>query len=147
MESCGGIAAPLAARGLRATRILIDPSVVRGLEYYTGPVFEAELTFMAEDDDGRPVRFARSAAAAATTGSSAAFAASRSRDRLFDRRLAPARCVARHQEPDRRRGRDPRPGGRACARPRRGSMPNYQRFVARLRDAKIASELYLGSAA
>jgi histidyl-tRNA synthetase len=38
-------------------RIRIDPSVVRGLEYYTGPVFEAELTFEVKDDEGRPVRF------------------------------------------------------------------------------------------
>ena len=38
-------------------RIRIDPSVVRGLEYYTGPVFEAELTFEVKDDDGQPVRF------------------------------------------------------------------------------------------
>ena len=30
---------------------------MRGLEYYTGPVFEAELTFEVKDDDGRPVRF------------------------------------------------------------------------------------------
>ena len=34
-----------------------DPSVVRGLEYYTGPVFEAELTFEVKGDDGKPVRF------------------------------------------------------------------------------------------
>ncbi|MBB3773144.1 histidyl-tRNA synthetase [Angulomicrobium tetraedrale] len=40
-----------------ADRILIDPSVVRGLEYYTGPVFEAELTFEVKDEKGRPVRF------------------------------------------------------------------------------------------
>lgn len=38
-------------------RIKIDFSVVRGLEYYTGPVFEAELTFQVTGDDGRPVRF------------------------------------------------------------------------------------------
>jgi histidyl-tRNA synthetase len=38
-------------------RIIIDPSVVRGLEYYTGPVFEAELTFEVKDEHGRPVRF------------------------------------------------------------------------------------------
>ncbi|MBS9476773.1 histidine--tRNA ligase [Ancylobacter radicis] len=38
-------------------RIRIDPSVVRGLEYYTGPVFEAELTFTVSDEKGRPVRF------------------------------------------------------------------------------------------
>src|SRR5690606_8330781 len=33
------------AAGYGDDRIRIDPSVVRGLEYYTGPVFEAELTF------------------------------------------------------------------------------------------------------
>ena len=38
-------------------RIMIDPSVVRGLEYYTGPVFEAELTFETPGEDGKPVRF------------------------------------------------------------------------------------------
>ncbi len=38
-------------------RILIDPSVVRGLEYYTGPVFEADLTFEVPGEDGKPVRF------------------------------------------------------------------------------------------
>ena len=38
-------------------RIVIDPSVVRGLEYYTGPVFEVDLTFEITNEDGRPVRF------------------------------------------------------------------------------------------
>ncbi|HEY9215381.1 MAG TPA: histidine--tRNA ligase [Ancylobacter sp.] len=38
-------------------RIRIDKTVVRGLEYYTGPVFEAELTFEVTDEKGRPVRF------------------------------------------------------------------------------------------
>ena len=43
--------------GYGADRIRIDPSVVRGLEYYTGPVFEAELTFETKDEKGNPVRF------------------------------------------------------------------------------------------
>jgi histidyl-tRNA synthetase len=38
-------------------RICIDPSVVRGLEYYTGPVFECELLMPTMDEDGKPVRF------------------------------------------------------------------------------------------
>jgi histidyl-tRNA synthetase len=40
-----------------ADRVKIDPSVVRGLEYYTGAVFEVELTFETKDEKGRPVRF------------------------------------------------------------------------------------------
>jgi histidyl-tRNA synthetase len=38
-------------------RVKIDPSVVRGLEYYTGPVFEAELQFDVTNEDGQKVVF------------------------------------------------------------------------------------------
>jgi histidyl-tRNA synthetase len=38
-------------------RIRIDFSVVRGLEYYTGPVFECELLMETKDEDGNTVRF------------------------------------------------------------------------------------------
>jgi histidyl-tRNA synthetase len=38
-------------------RIDFDSSIVRGLEYYTGPVMEAELTFETTDENGHPVRF------------------------------------------------------------------------------------------
>jgi histidyl-tRNA synthetase len=38
-------------------RVRIDTSVVRGLEYYTGPVYEIELLIETKDDKGRPVRF------------------------------------------------------------------------------------------
>ena len=46
-----------AAQGYGPDRITIDPSVVRGLGYYTGAVFEAELTFEIEDEKGRPRQF------------------------------------------------------------------------------------------
>jgi len=51
------IATLLDAQGYGPDRIVIDPSVVRGLGYYTGPVFEAELTFEILDDKGRPRQF------------------------------------------------------------------------------------------
>jgi histidyl-tRNA synthetase len=38
-------------------RISINTSVVRGLEYYTGPVYEVELTFPVTNEDGQVVRF------------------------------------------------------------------------------------------
>ena len=47
----------LSAQGYGPDKILIDPSVVRGLGYYTGPVFEAELTFEILDDKGRKRQF------------------------------------------------------------------------------------------
>jgi len=38
-------------------RIVVDPSIVRGLDYYTGPVFEAQLTFPVTNEDGETVVF------------------------------------------------------------------------------------------
>ncbi len=51
------IADLLSAQGYGPDRMVIDPSVVRGLGYYTGPVYEAELTFEITDDKGRPRQF------------------------------------------------------------------------------------------
>jgi histidyl-tRNA synthetase len=45
------------AAGYGPDRIVFDPSIVRGLDYYTGPVFEAELTFEAKNEDGEITRF------------------------------------------------------------------------------------------
>jgi len=43
--------------GFESDQIRIDAAVVRGLEYYTGPVFEAELTFEIKNEKGQSVRF------------------------------------------------------------------------------------------
>ncbi|MET3580260.1 histidyl-tRNA synthetase [Mesorhizobium robiniae] len=51
------IAAMAHAAEYGADRVLIDPSVVRGLEYYTGPVYEAELLAEIPNEDGQIVRF------------------------------------------------------------------------------------------
>lgn len=51
------MAALFAAAGYGSDRIRIDPSVVRGLEYYTGPVFEIELTFPVTNEKGETVVF------------------------------------------------------------------------------------------
>ncbi|MEX0404582.1 histidine--tRNA ligase [Aquibium sp. LZ166] len=45
------------AAGYGEDRIKIDQSVVRGLEYYTGPVYEAELLAEIPNEDGQIVRF------------------------------------------------------------------------------------------
>ncbi len=45
------------AAGYGTDRIMLDPAVVRGLGYYTGPVFECELTFEAVDEEGEITRF------------------------------------------------------------------------------------------
>jgi histidyl-tRNA synthetase len=45
------------AAGYVDGRVMIDPTVVRGLEYYTGPVFEVDLTFPISGEDNKPIRF------------------------------------------------------------------------------------------
>src|SRR5262249_28262549 len=57
IEELSSIQALVRTAGYGEDQIRIDPSVVRGLEYYTGPVYEIELTFETKDDAGRPVRF------------------------------------------------------------------------------------------
>jgi histidyl-tRNA synthetase len=51
------IAELLDAQGYGPDRIVLDPGVVRGLGYYTGPVYEAELTFEILDEKGRKRQF------------------------------------------------------------------------------------------
>jgi histidyl-tRNA synthetase len=51
------IDAALTGAGYDDTRVRFDPSIVRGLAYYTGPVIEAELTFQVRNEDGLLVRF------------------------------------------------------------------------------------------
>jgi histidyl-tRNA synthetase len=57
LDELGEIARLVADAGYQDDRIRIDPSVVRGLEYYTGPVYEVELLLDTKDEKGRPVRF------------------------------------------------------------------------------------------
>ena len=51
------IRALVRAAGYEENQIYFDPSVVRGLEYYTGPVYEVELTFPVTNEKGEEVVF------------------------------------------------------------------------------------------
>jgi histidyl-tRNA synthetase len=57
LKELAAIDAALTSLGVGADRAVFDPSVVRGLEYYTGAVFEAELLLGTTDEKGQPVRF------------------------------------------------------------------------------------------
>ena len=57
IEELARIDAALRGLGVGADQALFDPGVVRGLEYYTGAVFEAELQLLTTDEKGEPVRF------------------------------------------------------------------------------------------
>ena len=57
VDELNTIGSLVSSAGYDASRIKIDPSVVRGLEYYTGPVYEAELTFDVTNEKGEKVVF------------------------------------------------------------------------------------------
>ncbi|WP_420959502.1 histidine--tRNA ligase [Brucella sp. IR073] len=57
VDELADIKALCIAAGYEEDRIKIDPSVIRGLEYYTGPVFEVELTAEIPNEKGEIVRF------------------------------------------------------------------------------------------
>ena len=135
------------ASGFLPDRIRIDPSVVRGLEYYTGPVFEAELTFEVKDDDGRPVRFGSVGGGGRYDGLVARFRTEPVPATGFSigvsRLLAALRAI---KSPIVAAASTPGPVVVLALDRDADSMANYQRLVASLRGAGIAAELYLGSA-
>jgi len=57
LSELAAIDAALNAMKVGQASVRFDPTIVRGLEYYTGSVFEAELLLDTKDDKGRPLRF------------------------------------------------------------------------------------------
>jgi histidyl-tRNA synthetase len=129
------------ASGYGSDRIRIDPSVVRGLEYYTGPVYEVELTLETKDEKGRPVRFG-------SVGGGGRYDGLVSR---FRGEPVPATGfsigVSRLQAALTMLGKlDTKPAfGPVVVTVFGGEIADYQKMVATLRDAGIRAELYLGN--
>jgi histidyl-tRNA synthetase len=130
------------ASGYGSDRIVIDPTVVRGLEYYTGPVYEVELLLETKDEKGRPVRFG-------SVGGGGRYDGLVSR---FRGEPVPATGfsigVSRLQAALTMIGQlDTRPefGPVVVTVFDRDRVADYQKMVAQLRDAKIRAELYLGN--
>jgi len=135
------IAKLLQAAGYGADRVVIDPSVVRGLGYYTGPVYEAELTFEVTDEKGRPRNFGSVAGGGRYddlvkrfTGQPVpATGISIGVDRLLAALRATGRTGAQA------------PGPVVVTVMDRDRMADYQAMVAELRSAGIRAEVYLGN--
>jgi histidyl-tRNA synthetase len=123
------------------TRICIDPSIVRGLEYYTGPVCEVDLTFPIRGDEARPVRFGSVGGGGRYDGLVARFRGHQVPATGFSigvSRLMAALVHVGLVAPV------PRLGPVLVTVFDRECMPDYQRMVTRLRNAGIRAELYLG---
>jgi histidyl-tRNA synthetase len=136
------IATLVEACGYGADRIRIDPSVVRGLEYYTGPVFEAELTFKVTGDDGNPVRFGSVGGGGRYDDLVARFTGQRVPATGFS--IGVSRLLSALQYL--KKGESLAGTGPVVVLVMdRKELPRYQLFARRLRDAGIAAEMYLGT--
>ena len=135
------IASLLEAQGYGPDRIEIDPSVVRGLGYYTGPVFEAELTFEILDEKGRKRQFGSVSGGGRYDGLVKRFTGqevpatgvSIGVDRLLAALHAKGRIGGKAEGPVVVTVMD------------RDRMADYQGIVAELREAGIRAEVYLGN--
>ncbi len=131
------------AAGYGLHRIRIDPSVVRGLEYYTGPVYEAELTFEIDGEDGKPIRFGSIGGGGRYDGLVGRFRGENVPATGFS--IGVSRLFSALKEVS---------SPIVTAQAQRGpvvvlvldkdQLAKYQGFVAALRAAGVKSELYLG---
>jgi histidyl-tRNA synthetase len=132
----------IAASGYDDGRVVIDPSVVRGLEYYTGPVYEVELTFEIKDDAGRPVRFGSVAGGGRYDGLVARFRGEPVPATGFSIGVSRLQAALTHLG---KLDTKPQPGPVVVTVFDRDRIADYQRMVATLRAAGIYAELYLGN--
>jgi len=132
----------LAGMGVAESVAVIDPTVVRGLEYYTGAVFEAELLLQTTDERGAAMRFGSIGGGGRYDDLVARFTGEQTPATGFSfgvSRLASALRAA---------GRDLGAAARGpvvviAFAPDR--MADYFAVAAELRAAGVASEVYLGS--
>jgi histidyl-tRNA synthetase len=132
------------ASGYTSKRIQADFTCVRGLEYYTGPVFEAELTFTVTNDDGQPVRFGSVGGGGRYDGLIGRFRSEPVPATGFS--IGVSRLLAALQAV-----KSPIVTGAEATGPvvvlvmDRERMADYQRMVATLRNGSVRAELYLGT--
>jgi len=135
------IAKLCSAAGYGYDRIRIDQSVVRGLEYYTGPVFEVELTFATDGEDGSP-RFGSVGGGGRYDGLVSRFRGEPVPATGFS--IGVSRLAAALEHLGKLDTR-PEPGPVVVTVFDKDRLADYQNMVARLRAANLRAELYLGN--
>jgi histidyl-tRNA synthetase len=123
-------------------RVRIDKTVVRGLEYYTGPVYEVELTFEIKDEKGRPVRFGSVGGGGRYDGLVSRFRGEPVPATGFSIGVSRLQAALTHLG---KISEKPAPGPVVVTIFDRDRVADYQRMVSALRAAKIRAELYLGN--
>ena len=128
--------------GYDETRISIDPTVVRGLEYYTGPVFEAELTFEVKDEKGNPVRFGSVGGGGRYDDLVARFTGQKVPATGFSIGVSRLQAALAHLNKDKAPAAE---GPVIVTVMEKDRIADYQKLVQTLRNAGIRAELYLGN--
>ena len=123
-------------------RVRIDKTVVRGLEYYTGPVYEVELTFEIKDEKGRPVRFGSVGGGGRYDGLVSRFRGEPVPATGFSIGVSRLQAALTHLG---KTSEKPAPGPVVVTIFDRDRVADYQRMVSALRTANIRAELYLGN--
>ena len=127
--------------GFSDKQIAIDPSVVRGLDYYTGPVFEAELMMETTNEKGQPVSFGSVGGGGRYDGLVARFKGVEVPATGFS--FGVSRLLAAVSQLDQQQSL---PAGPVIVLVMdQEYLPDYQRLTRRLRQAGIATEMYLGT--
>jgi histidyl-tRNA synthetase len=127
--------------GYGSRRIAADVSVVRGLEYYTGPVFEVELTFSTDGKDGSP-RFGSVGGGGRYDGLVSRFRGETIHATGFS--IGVSRLAAALQHLGKLDDK-PEPGPVVVTVFDKDRLADYQGMVAKLRGANVRAELYLGN--
>ena len=133
----------VAAGGYGRDRISFDSTVVRGLEYYTGPVFEAELTFEVKDEAGNTVRFGSVGGGGRYDGLVERFTGTKVPATGFSIGVSRLAAALGHLK----RGEVSDANGPVVVLVMdKAELPRYQKLAQTLRQAGIRAEMYLGTA-
>jgi histidyl-tRNA synthetase len=142
IQELSDIASLVRAAGYRPDRVSFESSVVRGLEYYTGPVYEVELTFEITDDNGRPVRFGSVAGGGRYDGLVGRFRNDQVPATGFSIGVSRLTAALTHLG---KIDTNAEAGPVVVTVFEKDRLADYQRMAQTLRDAGIRAELYLGS--
>jgi histidyl-tRNA synthetase len=132
----------LTSAGYGSNRVRVTSDVVRGLEYYTGPVYEVELTFEIDDEKGRPIRFGSVGGGGRYDGLVSRFRGEPAPATGFSIGVSRLQAALAHLG---KISDKPEPGPVVVTVFDRERVADYQRMVASLRAANIRAELYLGN--
>ncbi|HWB46338.1 MAG TPA: ATP phosphoribosyltransferase regulatory subunit, partial [Hyphomicrobiaceae bacterium] len=124
-------------------RIRFEPSVVRGLEYYTGPVFEAELTFEVKNEDGQTVRFGSVGGGGRYDGLVERFLGQKVPATGFSIGVSRLQAALAALKKDKATASD---GPVVVLVMEKDRLASYQKMTQSLRQAGIRAEMYLGTA-